>query len=94
MAIVDVWSLVHLGVFAVAAHMLPWDDLPRLKIILLLALGATVGWELFESWSGFLQGDHGGEHWVNRWVSDPICNLLGTLTGYYAIPKWCRNESK
>jgi hypothetical protein len=75
--LVDVWSLVHLLFFLTLA-------LVRPRSTVILAALLTVCWELFESYSGFLQGDFGGEPWQNRWISDPIFNLFGFCLGTLA----------
>lgn len=49
---------------------------------MLMALVLGLGWEMIEMDTGFLQGQY-GEPWQNRWVSDPIFDLLGAYIGMF-----------
>jgi hypothetical protein len=86
----DGWSLIHLfeayslvfwAYFINPGRRFPIAWLSLLRIV----IGVTVGWELFESYTGVFQGPHGGESFLNRWIGDPLCNLAGAFTAWWVL---------
>lgn len=80
---VDVWSAVHALECAAAAAILSRWVRPR--VAALIVLGLALGWEVAEPltvevWFGFK------EPWFNRWLSDPLADLLGVTYFFWKKP--------
>ena len=84
----DGWSLLHFFTFATIAHVV---EIVHPFSWWVYAIGGSViayGWEIAEY---FLQRKYPErwsnrcESWLNSWVSDPICDLLGVAVGVYIV---------
>jgi hypothetical protein len=89
----DTWSICHLCFWIVYGYNYVATCLKRkapakLWQALLVALIFAYAWECFE---GFVLEPHGWvmfkEVWFNRWLSDPLMAVVGTVGGLYLVRK-------
>jgi len=80
-AFFDAWTIVHIAFwFVIGANMehlgvSHWIRWPA-------ALAGAYVWEVVEQWlEAHAPFDVTPESWQNRWISDPLMALIGTLLG-------------
>ena len=78
--LLDAWSLAHFVGWGVAAYIVARCGASLRKIVV-LALCTGLGWEFFESYLAQALALY-DEPWYNRWLSDPIIDLVGAAAGW------------
>lgn len=97
-AIFDWWSLEHLlvgfiiGSFFIKTKFLFTKNIKKFVLIILIL---AFGWEIFEIMMEYgkvdltiAQWKNGHEHWLNRFLRDPVMNTLGSLLAYKIKDKY------
>lgn len=90
----DEWSVIHFCIFCAIAGYVTMTKLPWWGTML-IAVGAAFGWEVIEMVFEANQDTYVGEVWYNRWISDPLVDLIGAGVGIWLVTRWkARNTKK
>ena len=85
---IDLWSLIHFGMWAFVASTIAAKWEPKLRTHWLYTIAGSVIWEVVEYfasrkwpaiWSYYL------ETWTNSFIGDPTSNLLGATFGWFVV---------
>lgn len=84
-AFFDAWTIVHLAFwFVIGANMEQLHFPHWLRWTGVIAVAYL--WEVFESWLDSTSTiEMTRESWLNRWVSDPLMAVVGSMAGMLVI---------
>jgi hypothetical protein len=84
----DFWSIIHFGFWAFVSSTVAAVCEPPLWVHLTYTFVFGYVWEIFEHWASRKWPkiwSNRLEHWSNAWIGDPICNLSGSLFGWFVV---------
>ena len=82
--IADLWSIIHFGFWAFVSSTIEAIGRPIWWIHLIYGLIGSYAWEIFEIYGEKKWPAKWGykiEHPINRWIIDPLTNMLGIFFG-------------
>ena len=80
--IIDIWTIGHILFWAISFFIITTCfRLKQFKDILKLGLISAFAWECLENNIEIVMGFR--EPFLNRWVTDPIADLLGSFLGFW-----------
>lgn len=81
----DVWSICHFASGVVIGYVVG-SQTNRFWLFFLISLALGYAWEVVEDemerWTKMVKHH---EVWFNRWISDPMVVLAGSMLGYWLV---------